>query len=81
MKSTESNAIDALSVAEAAINVGVSLVVAYVEICAILGEDQTRMLKATVFKSAENFCQSQAVLWARLADACKTAYDRTRMVV
>jgi hypothetical protein len=38
-------------------------------------------LRARLYKSSEELCMGQAIMWADMASAAGDAYNRTRMVV
>lgn len=46
----------------------------------IAGPDAIRSMNMRAAKVTENFCQSQAVLWAHMADRSARAYDKARQV-
>ena len=78
---SESDVPESLQGLDIATQAVVMLATAYVAVRSALGPDTVRMVQAGGLRFLENYCQRQAVTWARLADVCKAAYDQTRLVV
>lgn len=64
----------------AALGVGVSAVTLALMVKLLLGPNAGKMVRMSTAKHAEEFCMTQAQMWAHAADLSKKAYDGARTV-